>query len=199
VKDEFRTFSRLGRVKRSMRIHSTELQGVVVIEPEVFSDVRGYFLETYNARRFAEAGINEGFVQDNQSHSKRGVLRGLHYQVEQEQGKLIRVLSGEIFDVVVDLRPGSSTFGKWSGFNLSGTEKKLIWIPKGLAHGFYTLSETAEVVYKVTEFYAPQHERTLLWNDPDLGIHWPLRGEPTLSEKDKAGHSWKELMKSERR
>jgi dTDP-4-dehydrorhamnose 3,5-epimerase len=181
-----------------MRIQSTELQGVVVIEPQVFSDIRGYFLETYNARKFAEAGIREEFVQDNHSQSKRGVLRGLHYQVEQEQGKLIRVLSGEIFDVVVDVRPGSTTFGKWLGFDLSGTEKKLIWIPKGLAHGFYTLSETAEVVYKVTEFYAPQHERTLLWSDPDLGIRWPLRGEPILSEKDKAGHSWKELMKPER-
>jgi dTDP-4-dehydrorhamnose 3,5-epimerase len=198
VKGEFRTISSLEQVKRLMRIHSTELQEVVVIEPEVFSDARGYFLETYNARKFAEAGIREEFVQDNQSQSKRGVLRGLHYQVEQEQGKLIRVLSGEIFDVVVDLRPGSSTCGKWSGFILSGTEQKMLWIPKGLAHGFYTLSETAEVVYKATEFYAPQHERTLLWNDPDLAIHWPLRGEPILSEKDKAGHSWKELMKLRR-
>ncbi|HWO37767.1 MAG TPA: dTDP-4-dehydrorhamnose 3,5-epimerase [Candidatus Acidoferrum sp.] len=181
-----------------MRIHSTELQGVVVIEPDVFSDARGYFLETYNARKFAEAGITEEFVQDNQSQSKRGVLRGLHYQVEQEQGKLIRVVSGEIFDVVVDLRPRSSSFGKWSGFTLSAPEKKMVWIPKGLAHGFYTLSETAEVTYKVTEFYAPQHERTLLWSDPNLGIYWPLQGEPILSEKDKAGHSWTELMKPRR-
>ena len=181
-----------------MRIHSTELQGVVVIEPDVFSDARGFFMETYNARKFAEAGITEEFVQDNQSQSKRGVLRGLHYQVEQEQGKLIRVLFGEIFDVVVDLRPGSGSFGKWSGFTLSAAEKKTIWIPKGLAHGFYTLSETAEVAYKVTEFYAPQHERTILWNDLNLGIHWPLRGEPILSEKDKAGHSWRELMKARR-
>jgi dTDP-4-dehydrorhamnose 3,5-epimerase len=181
-----------------MRIHSTELQGVVVIEPEVFSDTRGYFLETYNARKFAEAGIAEEFVQDNHSQSKRGVLRGLHYQVEQEQGKLIQVLVGEIFDVVVDLRRGSSTFGKWSGFSLSGMEKKLIWIPKGLAHGFYTVSETAEVVYKVTEFYAPQYERTLLWSDPDLAIHWPLTGEPILSEKDRTGHSWKELINPRR-
>ena len=198
MKGEFWTFSSLGQVERFMRIHSTELQGVVVIEPDVFSDARGYFLETYNARKFAEAGITEEFVQDNQSQSKRGVLRGLHYQVEQEQGKLIRVMAGEIFDVVVDLRPRSSSFGKWSGFTLSAPEKKMVWIPKGLAHGFYTLSETAEVTYKVTEFYAPQHERTLLWSDPNLGIYWPLQGEPILSEKDKAGHSWTELMKPRR-
>jgi dTDP-4-dehydrorhamnose 3,5-epimerase len=176
-----------------MKIQSTELQGVVVIEPDVFSDMRGYFLETFNAKAFAEAGISEQFVQDNQSHSKRGVLRGLHYQKEQAQGKLIRVLQGEIFDVVVDLRPGSSTYGKWSGINLSAREQKTIWIPKGFAHGFYTLSETADVAYKVTEFYAPQHERVILWKDPDLAISWPLRGEPTLSDKDKAGHPFREF------
>jgi dTDP-4-dehydrorhamnose 3,5-epimerase len=176
-----------------MKIQPTELQGVIVIEPEVFSDARGYFLETYNAKVFAETGIGENFVQDNQSHSRRGVLRGLHYQKEQAQGKLIRVLLGEIFDVVVDIRPESGTYGKWSGFNLSAAEQKMIWIPKGFAHGFYTLSETADVAYKVTEFYAPQHERTLLWNDPDLAIRWPLLGEPILSQKDKAGHSFKEL------
>jgi len=178
-----------------MRIQPTELQGVVVIEPEVFSDARGYFLETYNAKTFAEAGIAGRFVQDNQSRSKKGVLRGLHYQLERAQGKLVRVLHGEIFDVVVDLRPGSSTFGKWSGLNLSATDRKMIWIPGGFAHGFYTLSETAEVAYKVTEFYAPQYERTLLWNDPDLGIRWPLQGEPILSEKDKAGHSFREFSR----
>lgn len=176
-----------------MKIQPTRLKGVVVVEPEVFSDTRGYFLETFNAKVFAEAGINEQFVQDNQSHSKRGVLRGLHYQKEQAQGKLIRVLAGEIFDVVVDLRPESSTYGKWSGINLSAMEQKAIWIPKGFAHGFYTLSETADVAYKVTEFYAPQHERVIFWNDPDLAIRWPIRGEPILSEKDKAGHPFREF------
>lgn len=187
-----------GLVKRIMKIQLTELPGVIVIEPEVFTDARGYFLETYNAKTFAEAGIGEQFVQDNQSQSKRGVLRGLHYQKEQAQGKLIRVLLGEIFDVVVDLRPESSTCGKWSGFSLLAREQKVIWIPKGFAHGFYTLSETAEVAYKVTEFYAPEHERVILWNDPDLAIHWPLQGEPILSEKDKAGHSFREFRRSGR-
>lgn len=174
-----------------MKIQRTELQGVVVIEPEVFSDARGYFLETYNAKTFEKLGISERFVQDNQSKSKKGVLRGLHYQLQQAQGKLVRVLSGEIFDVVVDLRPGSSTFGKWSGLSLSASEQKMIWIPAGFAHGFYTVSETAEVAYKVTGFYAPQHERVILWNDPDLAIGWPLKGEPVLSEKDKAGQSFR--------
>jgi dTDP-4-dehydrorhamnose 3,5-epimerase len=176
-----------------MKIHTIELHGVVMIEPEIFADARGYFLETYNAKAFAEAGIAERFVQDNQSQSKQGVLRGLHYQVEDAQGKLVRVLHGEVFDVVVDLRPESSTYGKWSGFNLSGREQKIIWIPKGFAHGFYTMSETAVVAYKVTEFYAPGHERTILWNDPDLAIPWPLQGEPALSEKDKAGLSFREF------
>lgn len=179
-----------------MKIHPTELKGVVVIEPDVFSDARGYFLETYNARAFAEAGIAEQFVQDNQSMSKRSVLRGLHYQREKAQGKLIRVLTGEIFDVVVDLRPDSSTFGKWSGFNLSAREQKMVWIPKGFAHGFYTLSEAAEVSYKVTEFYLPGDERVLLWSDPILGIRWPLLGEPVLSEKDMKGHSLREFSTS---
>jgi dTDP-4-dehydrorhamnose 3,5-epimerase len=178
-----------------MKIQQTELQGVLVIESEVFSDARGYFLETYNAKAFAEAGISEQFVQDNQSRSKRGVLRGLHYQTERAQGKLVRVLLGAIYDVVVDIRPESSSYGKWSGFNLSARNHKMIWIPKGFAHGFYTLSETADVAYKATEFYAPQHERVILWNDPDLAIRWPLQGEPILSEKDKAGHSLKEIRK----
>jgi dTDP-4-dehydrorhamnose 3,5-epimerase len=179
-----------------MKIQTTELQGVLVIEPEIFSDARGYFLETYNARALAEAGISEQFVQDNQSQSKRGVLRGLHYQHEQAQAKLIRVLHGEIFDVVVDIRAESNSFGKWSAFNLSARENKMVWIPKGFAHGFYTLSETADVAYKVTEFYAPQHERVILWNDPELAIRWPLRGEPILSTKDQAGHPFRELRKS---
>ena len=182
-------------VKRLMKIHPTELKGVVLIEPEIFSDARGYFLETYNARVFADAGISERFVQDNQSRSNRGVLRGLHYQKEKAQGKLVRVLAGEIFDVVVDIRPDSSTFGQWSGFNLSAEEQKMIWIPTGFAHGFYTVSETAEVAYKVTEYYALQDDRVILWSDPDLAIRWPLVGEPILSEKDKAGHSFRNLRK----
>ena len=176
-----------------MKIQETELQGVLLVEPEVFSDARGYFLESYNAKAFAAAGISEQFVQDNHSQSKRGVLRGLHYQLAKPQGKLIRVLLGEVFDVAVDLRPESSTFGKWTGFNLSAREQKIVWIPKGFAHGFYTLTETADVIYKVTEFYAPQDERVILWNDRDLAIRWPLHGEPILSEKDKAGHSFREL------
>jgi dTDP-4-dehydrorhamnose 3,5-epimerase len=179
-----------------MKIQTTELQGVLVLEPEIFSDARGYFLETYNAKVFQGAGIREQFVQDNQSQSRQGVLRGLHYQHEQAQSKLIRVLQGEIFDVVVDIRVESPTFGKWSGFNLSAREHKMVWIPKGFAHGFYTVSETADIAYKVTEFYAPQHERVILWNDADLGIRWPLRGEPILSTKDKAGHPFRELTKS---
>jgi dTDP-4-dehydrorhamnose 3,5-epimerase len=176
-----------------MRIHPTELEGVLVIEAKVFSDIRGFFLEIYNEKRFAEAGIMERFVQDNQSRSKKGVLRGLHYQAEKAQGKLVWVLEGEIFDVAVDIRPGSKNFGQWTGLQLSAEDRKSIWIPQGFAHGFYTLSETAYIAYKVTNFYAPQHERTLLWNDPDVAIRWPLQGEPILSEKDKAGHRLKEL------
>jgi len=170
-----------------MKIIQTEIPDVVVLEPRIFSDSRGFFLETYNERSFAAMGIAERFVQDNQSYSKQGVLRGLHFQVEQAQGKLVRVVAGEVFDVAVDLRRGSATFGKWTGTQLSSTNHHMIWIPKGFAHGFYTLSETAAVAYKVTDFYAPQHERTLLWNDPDVAIQWPLKGEPILSGKDSAG------------
>ena len=179
-----------------MLIHRTGLEGVLLLEPEVFSDARGIFLETYNEKVFAAAGIPDRFVQDNQSHSRQGVLRGLHYQVEKPQGKLIRVLQGEIYDVAVDIRPGSKSFGKWHGVRLNGTEPKMLWIPKEFAHGFYTLSESADVAYKVTEFYAPLLERTLRWDDPDLAIPWPLLGEPILSEKDRAGHSLRELTNS---
>jgi dTDP-4-dehydrorhamnose 3,5-epimerase len=177
-----------------MLVHRTELEGVLLLEPKVWSDARGSFQETYNEREFAETGITERFVQDNQSQSKQGVLRGLHYQLGNAQGKLIRVLLGEIYDVAVDIRPGSKTFGKWIGARLKATDNKSLWIPKEFAHGFYTLSESAVVVYKVTAFYAPEKERTLLWNDPDLAIPWPLLGEPILSEKDRAGHRLKELI-----
>ena len=176
-----------------MNFHTTELEGVLLIEPEVYSDLRGYFLETYSQKTFAKAGITERFVQDNESHSRKGVLRGMHFQLDNAQGKLIRVLHGEIFDVAVDIRPASKSFGRWVGVRLSGAERKMIWIPKGFAHGFYTLSETADVAYKVTNFYDPGMERTLLWNDKDAGVRWPLEGEPILSEKDKAGLSLKEL------
>jgi dTDP-4-dehydrorhamnose 3,5-epimerase len=176
-----------------MLVQRTDLDGVLLLEPELHADARGFFLETYNEREFAEAGITERFVQDNHSHSPKGVLRGLHYQVETSQGKLIRVLHGEIYDVAVDLRPESKTFGKWTSSNLKGQEHKSLWISKGFAHGFYVLSESADVAYKVTSFYAPDNERTLLWNDPDLGIRWPLRGEPILSEKDRVGQLFRDL------
>ena len=178
-----------------MRFFPSELPGIVLIEPEIHSDARGFFMEVFHEQRFAEVGITERFVQDNQSRSKKGVLRGLHYQVGKEQGKLIRVLQGEIFDVAVDIRPGLQTFGKWVGVRLTGTEPRMVWIPGGFAHGFYTLSETADVAYKVTQFYAPLNDRTLLWNDPDVGIQWPLQGEPILSEKDRVGHFLKELRR----
>jgi dTDP-4-dehydrorhamnose 3,5-epimerase len=180
-------------IDEKMRIIQTEIPDVVVLEPRIFSDSRGFFLETYNERAFAAMGIAERFVQDNQSYSKQGVLRGLHFQVEQAQGKLVRVVAGEVFDVAVDLRRGSATFGKWTGAQLSSTNHHMIWIPRGFAHGFYTLSETAEVAYKVTDFYAPQHERTLLWNDPDVSIQWPFKGAPILSGKDSEGMRLKDL------
>ena len=176
-----------------MKVIPTEIPDVVVLEPIIYADSRGYFLETYNEQSFEALGIAERFVQDNQSYSRRGVLRGLHFQVERAQGKLVRAVAGEIFDVAVDLRKESATFGKWAGTRLSSMNHQMIWIPKGFAHGFYTLSESAEVAYKVTDFYAPQHERTLLWNDPDVAIQWPLKGEPILSLKDRAGIRLKEI------
>jgi dTDP-4-dehydrorhamnose 3,5-epimerase len=175
-----------------MRTIPTAIPDITILEPRVFPDSRGFFFEAYNERTLASFGIHERFVQDNQSHSKRGVLRGLHFQVGQAQGKLVRVLAGEIFDVAVDLRKASATFGKWVGVRLSAATHQMIWIPKEFAHGFYTLSEHADVLYKVTDFYAPQCERTLLWDDPDLAIKWPLDGEPILSEKDRVGISFKE-------
>jgi dTDP-4-dehydrorhamnose 3,5-epimerase len=176
-----------------VKVTETVIPGVLVLEPKVFSDARGFFLEIYNERAFAELGIAERFVQDNQSRSTKGVLRGLHYQSEQAQGKLVRVLHGEIFDVAVDVRSESATFGKWTGERISAENKKMLWIPKGFAHGFLTLSDSADVSYKVTEFWAPQFEKTLLWNDPEVAIAWPLEGEPILSDKDRAGHFLKEL------
>jgi dTDP-4-dehydrorhamnose 3,5-epimerase len=159
----------------------------VVLEPKVFGDARGFFFEAYNERAFGEMGLPTRFAQDNQSGSRKGVLRGLHYQMKQPQGKLVRVLQGEIFDVAVDMRRGSAQFGKWFGVRLSAENRKMLWIPAGFAHGFLVTSEFAEVAYKATDLYAPEHERSLLWNDPAIGIEWPLEGEPALSAKDAAG------------
>lgn len=172
-----------------MTFTDTSIPGVILIEPKVYEDARGYFMESFEARRFAEAGIPTSFVQDNQSGSRRGTLRGLHYQIRQPQGKLVRVVVGEVFDVVVDLRRDSPTFGKWLGTTLSAANRRQLWVPPGLAHGFYVVSDWAEVVYKATDYYAPDAERTLLWNDPALGIEWPIPpGEaPILSEKDRRG------------
>jgi len=166
----------------------TQIAEILLIEPAVFKDERGFFLESYQKQRFAEAGIQAEFVQDNHSKSNRGTLRGLHYQIKQPQGKLVRVIAGEIFDVAVDIRKHSPTFGKWVGDYLSADNKKMLWVPAGFAHGFYVTSPDAEVLYKTTEYYAPQWERTLLWNDPTINIDWPLREKPPiLSSKDKAG------------
>lgn len=165
----------------------TSLPEVFVLEPRVFYDQRGFFLESYNERVFAELGIQERFVQDNHSFSKQNVLRGVHYQVKQVQGKLVRVPDGEILDVAVDLRRSSSRFGKWTAVRLSGENKRMLWIPVGFGHGFYVISETAHVLYKSTGFYAPQCERTILWDDPDLKINWELQGQPTVSAKDQSG------------
>lgn len=175
----------------------TKIDGVLMLEPKVFGDERGFFCESFNQREFLkQTGIESAFVQDNHSHSVQGVLRGLHYQVEQAQGKLVRIVHGKIFDVVVDLRKSSSTFGKWESFELSEENHRQLWIPPGLAHGFLTLSECADVLYKTTDYYAPQHERTLLWNDVTLGISWPLEQihEVKLSEKDQHGLSWEEAV-----
>jgi dTDP-4-dehydrorhamnose 3,5-epimerase len=166
---------------------STSLPGVFVLEPRVFGDERGFFFESYNRESLADAGVTEDFVQDNHSCSSRNVLRGLHYQVKHPQGKLVRVAVGEIIDVAVDLRKSSPSFGQWEAVRLSGENKRMLWIPAGLAHGFRVLSETAHVLYKATDFYAPEHERTLAWNDPDLKINWELDTEPIVSAKDQRG------------
>lgn len=172
-----------------MEFKLTTIPEVILIEPKVFGDDRGFFMETYQAARFAAAGIRADFVQDNHSGSVQGTLRGLHYQIRQPQGKLVRVVAGEVFDVAVDLRRSSPTFGRWVGQRLSASNRLQIWIPPGFAHGFYVLSDWAEVVYKATDYYAPEWERTLQWNDPEVGVEWPLnqRQPPVLSEKDSRG------------
>ena len=171
----------------SLRKIETKLPGVLLLEPRVFADDRGFFLESYNERAFAEIGIREGFVQDNHSYSERNVIRGLHYQIGQPQGKLVRVITGEILDVALDLRRSSPTFGKWQSFSISGENKLMLWIPGGFAHGFRVVSETAHVLYKATDFYAPNQERTIGWNDPQLKIDWQLSREPIISAKDQCG------------
>lgn len=172
-----------------MNVVETALPGVLVFEPKLFGDHRGYFMETWRADVFARAGVDLPFVQDNQSSSRQGVLRGIHYQVKQPQGKLVRVISGRVFDVAVDLRRSSAHFGKWCGVELSADNRRLFWVPPGFGHAFYVLSETAEFVYKCTDYYAPEHERSLKWDDPAVGIDWPLVPgvETVLSDKDRAG------------
>jgi dTDP-4-dehydrorhamnose 3,5-epimerase len=171
-----------------MQIVTTSLPGVLVLEPKVFGDSRGFFFESFNARRFAElSGVTTAFVQDNHSRSAQGVLRGLHYQIRQPQGKLVRVTAGEVFDVAVDIRTSSATFGQWFGANLSAENKRQMWIPGGFAHGFMVLSESAEFLYKTTDYWTPEHERCIRWNDPQIGITWPIEGAPRLSAKDAQG------------
>jgi dTDP-4-dehydrorhamnose 3,5-epimerase len=170
-----------------VNIIKTEIPGLLVLEPKVYGDDRGFFFESYNQRVLVEAaGITDTFVQDNHSRSARNVLRGLHYQIRQPQGKLVRVIAGKVFDVAVDLRRSSATFGRWVGIELSADNKRIAWVPKGFAHGFLVLSEYAEFLYKTTDFWAPEHERSIAWDDPDLAITWPLMGQPVLSGKDKA-------------
>jgi dTDP-4-dehydrorhamnose 3,5-epimerase len=170
-----------------MKVIPTQIAGVLIVEPDVFGDERGFFLESFNEREMRKIGIDAHFVQDNHSRSQRNVLRGLHYQISQPQGKLVRVVRGTVFDVAVDIRRGSSSFGKWAGVELSAENKRLFWLPPGMAHGFVVLSDSADFLYKATDYYAPQFERTILWNDPNLGIEWPIVGEPILSSKDAAG------------
>jgi len=171
-----------------MRLIRTDLPEVLLLEPRVFGDARGFFMESYSARVFAEAtGLQPDFVQDNHSRSTRGVLRGLHYQIRQPQGKLVRVTQGRVFDVAVDLRRASPNFGCWTGAELSAENNLQMWIPAGFAHGFLVLSDSADFLYKTTDYYAPEHERCLLWDDPAVGVRWPLEGEPLLSDKDREG------------
>ncbi|MHB8114414.1 MAG: dTDP-4-dehydrorhamnose 3,5-epimerase [Bellilinea sp.] len=171
-----------------MHIQPTAISDVLIIEPTVFGDDRGFFYESFNQRRFAElTGVSRNFVQDNHSRSAKAVLRGLHYQIQQPQGKLVRVTAGAVFDVAVDLRKSSPTFGRWVGVELSVANKRQLWIPEGFAHGFVVTSDSAEFLYKTTDYWAPEFERSILWNDPAISIDWPLDTEPLLSGKDKAG------------
>ena len=175
-----------------MKVERTEIADLLVLEPKVFGDARVFFFESYHRKAFMQAtGLDVEFVQDNHSRSSKNVLRGLHYQIRQPQGKLVRVTAGEIWDVAVDLRRGSQSYGRWAASTLSAETPRMLWVPAGFAHGFLVLSECAEVQYKTTDYYAPEHERTLLWNDPALAIHWPLAGEPavqpTMSDKDRRG------------
>lgn len=171
----------------SYTVIPTQLPEVLILEPKVFGDARGFFFESFNARDFARCtGLDVAFVQDNHSKSAQGVLRGLHYQIQHPQGKLVRVTHGEVFDVAVDLRKSSPTFGQWEGVVLSAENKRQLWVPPGFAHGFVVTSESAEFLYKTTDYWYPEHERSLLWNDPTVGIQWPIQGEPLLAAKDKA-------------
>ena len=177
-----------------MKIQKTAIPDLLIIEPQVFGDDRGFFYESYNQKKLADvAGITEDFVQDNHSRSAKNVLRGLHYQIQQPQGKLVRVVVGEVYDVAVDMRRASATFGQWAGVYLSASNKRMLWVPPGFAHGFLVVSDHAEFLYKTTDFYAPQYERSLLWSDPDLAIEWPLSSPPTLSAKDAAGTPFKHV------
>jgi dTDP-4-dehydrorhamnose 3,5-epimerase len=180
-----------------MKTIATSLPGILLLEPRVFGDDRGFFLESYNQRTFAEIGIPDAFVQDNHSYSEKNVVRGLHYQIQQPQGKLVRVIAGEILDVALDLRRSSQTFGRSEVFTLSGENKRMLWIPRGFAHGFRVASATAHVLYKTTDFYAPEHEHTVAWNDPGLAIDWQLDGEPILSPKDLRGVPFEQAEKFE--
>ena len=175
-----------------MKAIPTAIPEVLLLEPRVFGDARGFFYESWNRRGFAELGIDVDFVQDNHSKSQRNVLRGLHYQIEHAQGKLVRVTAGQVYDVAVDLRLSSPTFGQWVGFTLSAEDQRMAWIPPGFAHGFCVTSESAEFLYKTTDYWSPTHERTLLWNDPRLAIPWPLSGEPLLAARDAAGRTFSE-------
>lgn len=176
-----------------MQFLHSDIPDVVVIDPVVHEDARGFFTETWHAEKFADAGIDAAFVQDNHTRSERGTLRGLHYQVEQAQGKLVRVSQGEAFDVAVDLRKSSPTFGQWTGTTLSGENRRSIWIPPGFAHGFYVTGDCAEFIYRCTDYYSPENERTIRWDDPDIGIVWPLgNATPVVSDKDAAGVALKD-------
>ena len=179
--------------REKMKVTATAIPEVLLLEPKVFGDTRGFFFESFNQRQFFEqTGLDPSFVQDNHSRSVKGVLRGLHYQIRQPQGKLVRVILGEVFDVAVDLRRSSATFGQWVGAVLSAENKRQLWVPEGFGHGFVVLSDAAEFLYRTTDYWAPEYERCIVWNDPDLGIDWPVSDAPILSPKDAAGHAFRD-------